>query len=1137
MAFKLLKPLLLSTAESPLADRFSSLLQDIIDEAWSNCRFESLFVENGTFLAGIGGKEGALHEDLKRAFSAENMRNLFRNSRKNDDYEWERTVFEGLRTLLAGYEIDNGMAESCAEHFVVMLKEYVRRHDPQLYDRIYQAEWRAEMQEAFAANGQTNAQILDTINEVNGKLDHLSRLSAVQLQPQSQVTELAPAPSTNRSNFSNHSGSQGQPNPETAGKFEWNLACIEIKGVFGPKEKRGEEIRSLTALWQKERSEYPGWYILPVDKRAELSSVTRGLELLSEEDQVTPGEMLDFAYELVWRHETGMLEYTPYLLRQVRAIWDRAKPEQDGRCSQWFYLGQCLLREYREEGRPDAWQEVYGQLMERRALAENPELAGQDLRLERIKWLYMDMELQETREELLGWEIPQMHFSHRLQAAGLLMEFGCLSEAYKRLCDLEQDVNIDLSENEKAREGSQRDHRELHDYGLAACIHHLKGLCLQNLSYIKEGNNIAQEQIYGEYEAAERLSPYFSFRDVREALTMDLYRLRERSARETEPFEINREYITLTGGGCECSIAYGAYRIMDRAALPLRVHRVTLMSELEPIWLGYLFYRQPHIGMFMLLRGSNSRNVKEILTRTGLALMPPEQAEEHIHYAMDAMRKNMGGMTCRWESESIYQQIAENGANVLGRLVAKSADYQQKELAVLLGQLLDRRCIRGVIEKNQLIERILGSLSDRVKASMFSVILEYPILEQHRIEDRVLDVEPFDCLGFKNLAKPMYWISRPEPERIEHLFSLAGGSAYVRRCVISRLIALCRLNLLSEPQRQRFGDLLWSTCQESTGLPDTTGYNPNVFLKLPHPPQVAPEEHVKEYFLRTDWKQEIEEEGSVHLTWGDIPYLNQLISLHRCVEGPFWEPGEAETLIKRLAQVWEEAKAESRGGKRRLHFVAREYRNRCEKMIHALASFFGHVHGGLTDDSRQLLMKLGEEMGQEGFHTLVFTMLADEAVFESIVDGLYDENLHTVIDAAETAFELIMGGVREAEQTILPELVGIVRSRKQPALSSALNVLHNLLYAGRELPEPIWRRLCRAMGELIAATDYEKNSGSEAQIKRCILARSCGANLAFQMNLYCTRRGREVPPEILLWKELCAGSEFAEVRGQWIGEL
>ena len=72
--------------------------------------------------------------------------------------------------------------------------------------------------------------------------------------------------------------------------------------------------------WQKERSEYPGWYILPVDKRAELSSVTRGLELLSEEDQVTPGEMLDFAYELVWRHETGMLEYTPYLLRQVRAL-------------------------------------------------------------------------------------------------------------------------------------------------------------------------------------------------------------------------------------------------------------------------------------------------------------------------------------------------------------------------------------------------------------------------------------------------------------------------------------------------------------------------------------------------------------------------------------------------------------------------------------------------------------------------------------------------------------------------------------------------------------------------------------------------------------------------------------------------
>lgn len=1149
MGLKEIGSLFLSAVNIPFTDGLSALLQGMVNEAWKNCRFEALFVENGKFLAGIDGQNEALCEDLKRAFSAENMQKLFRQSREADDYEWQRAVSEGVRSLLAGYEIDGEVADSCANHFVAMFKNYVRGHVPQLYDRMYQAESRAKTCEALAANGQVQALILDGVNQLNRNFDELIAALPAQLPP-------AQTPSALLINHAARSWAQEQSGTEPAEKFEWNLACIEIKGVFGPKEKRGEEIRSLTALWQRERAEYPGWYILPVEKRTELAAVTRGAELLAEGEQVTPEEMLDFAYELAWRFETGMLEYTAYLLQQIRAVWDRLEPgegdsswEDGTRGSQWFYLGQCLLREYREIGRRDAWQEVYGRLEARRALAQNPELAGQDLRLERIKRLYMDMELQEARQELQSWEIPPMYFSHRLQAIGLLVEFGCLREALLRLCGLEQDIDGDLAKEARTREGNRR---ELYDNCLLACIHHLKGLCMQNLSYIiawgdtePDENKITQEQICGEYAAAEHLSPYFSFREVREELAMGLYRLRERSAREAEPFEINREQVTLIGSGSECSMAYGAYRVMDKAALPLQVHCVTLMGELEPLWLGYLFERRPHTGRFLLLRGSNSSNVKEILTRTVLALTPPEQMEEHIRYTMDALRKNIGGMACGGEVEDIYRQIAKNAANALGHMAAKSADYQQKELVVLLGQLLERGCIRNVMERNQLIERVLGSLSDRVKASMLSVMLEYPILEQQRVGDRVLDVEPFDCLGFKELAKPMYRIGRPEPARIDRLFSLAGRSAHARRCVVSRLIALCRLNLLSPQELQRFGELLWSSRRESTGLPDTTGYDPDVFLELPHPPQVSPQELVKEYFLRTDWREEVgEEDGGVRMTWGNIPYLNQLISLHRYVEGPFWEPGEAEILFTRMAQVWEEAKEESASGKRRLYPEAGEYRRRCEKMIHALASFAGHVRGGLRAGSRQLLKQLGEEMGQSGYHTLVFDMLAagpgrewDEAAFEPVVDGLYDENLHTVIDAAETAFDLILGGSKEAEQAILPELLGIVRSRKQPALSSALNVLHNLLYAGVELPEQAWRRLCRAMAELLSATDYEKNCGSEAQIKRCISARSCGANLAFQMHLYCKRRGLEVPREILGWKELCAGPEFAEVRRQWIGEL
>ena len=88
------------------------------------------------------------------------------------------------------------------------------------------------------------------------------------------------------------------------------------------------QLTKLLAVWRKQRLLYPGWVVVPEDRRDTLWSFTQyWINYLSERDNISNFIDLEFAFELKWRMEKCLC---PILSEQVaffEAILDRYLPE------------------------------------------------------------------------------------------------------------------------------------------------------------------------------------------------------------------------------------------------------------------------------------------------------------------------------------------------------------------------------------------------------------------------------------------------------------------------------------------------------------------------------------------------------------------------------------------------------------------------------------------------------------------------------------------------------------------------------------------------------------------------------------------------------------------------------------------
>lgn len=1102
----------LSSIESGLIEGgknvFGVIAKKILDEK----QLEEILVQAGEYIANYES-DGTEESELRQiVFSADNMRMLARAMQAVDEFHWMTVLEQNIGNLLDKSAMSEDNKERCKTHFMEIVRTDLAKIYPQTYERTL----------ALRTNDNTVAimgQILEIKQSIGRTLYEI--VESVQKENLSQERQ--------EQSDRNAVDTRKDNGKSVRAKKTWNLKTLHVKGIRASKTAEKEEILTLTQIWRQERKNYPGWYIMPYSIRKKLELNTREEGLLQCKDVVSCEEMLEFCYEYVWRCEKGMLLYDMRIQKNIRSIWNEyaqkiQEDEETERRAYWFYIGQALLREYREDGQQEEWRTIY------RCLKAYETYGSDELCMEKMKYEFSNIHIGMVKRGIDRWSIPKERYELRLQVIGLMAECGETDEALQKLAGLKQDIV------QKKQEELQEDYA-LFLESLRICMLQLESLLVQGCAFRDRQYEQRQEKINRIVEEIEAGKEYFDWQNVLYIVNRELLSWYAKKYEKKNPFELNRESVTIFASANYCEEGYYLYRIMDALAVPLESNHVTLISSLELPWICSLLQINFRLGLFMLLRGSKLENCEKLIDHRYLAGLGQDLIVSAIRFLMGALEQNLEELA-EIENQgngSILYLIQQNAPGLLCRFMSRCPENLQKEALMLLKRMMEQPDLELNGHMDVFVAGIMRQISERNKAEMLGTLLDTKICEHRAFYGNEVPIDIFDCYFRKSNLEALQNYCRVEQRQIEDLLYMEETSIYVWRTKVARLQVLYDMKLLSIEQKQQFVKLVWSRVDEKTKMPDLPNQYVWSYMKLPYDRENTPAVSIKALFLHSGLLSLFGREEGCKFTMGEIRYLDELYAMALGLEKDFWSAAEVECIYQDAVDYWEVLKDKLQMAAH--DFTEREYRNRAGKIVRMMAEVYKSISYEISKEMQDKVRNMLDDMKNMDIDTMQLKVLflteaeCDEMA-EKICQGIYAAIDTTAVDALSAAYTYISKYPKNPHsQILLGEMIQMMRARKTPGLISVIYLLHNLFYMKCEIiTEEAVSKIDMCLVRLAEATKYTDHMESDRRIKEMVSIRKACASLAFQM--YRWEKG-DAGEGVMFWKKICCGDEFAEIKNEW----
>lgn len=1096
-----------------LCDNYSD---SIIGQAASTSRdylknrnVDSKINEAASCLTGLKCRDNTLFlSDLQAAFSKDNLRAILKEIRKDDAFDMEEALRQKLNDLCEAYYVDN--ADKIIDSLVQMFFELTAMNNPELEGRLFFNRLSRKQEELKT--------LLTTgLSEIKNELSSISGVSY----------------GLRKSDYEHVHIENGTVIGDDKDLFTWNLKFYQTDGLFGSNEKRKAEVIGLTKHWKEERELYPGWYIAPVAKREILASYTRDESLLWKTAELSMQEKIDFAFELVWRHETGLIVFSQILQNHIFELWKEYKDKGDwsarDKNEKWFYIGQSLLREYREDMNWNSWQKVFDVMKKSAAIMGT---GNEELEMEFIVHLFYKMQISDARDKIQQFSCEDNRYALRLNKVGLMAECGLLESAYSELKTLiaELEESIDSMPKEKNKDFVQ-------------CGSILSG-AYELLAFVIQGLHPfdKNEELHVAWNGIEDYSRFFDFEKEKNQWNNYLYNYY--CKHKEEPFEINREIRTITWGSNGFGEIYSFYRVLARIAMPLHIGMTRLLPHREIEFINALFINTPSLGFFMCMRSGNDKVVKSIISRKNCISAGFDICRKLFDYAFKCIEQNIESISVNTARGNAYTHLLNNGLEILRRLVSVASLVQQKKLLTLMCKLIDTDIVREYRVMDKWIHQILCIIDENIKSQYLNEILLSSTKNRTHIgEDRSTD--PFDVISASTLAKKYYEKANIDSTIIDDLIKCASESEEDYWAIIPRLNKLREWSLLSAEQLADLRELIWKNVNEDTGLPNFKEYYAAAFLKWPSPEGRDVKTLVRNYIMENKFYDNLKSRGLESVTMGEARIFAELQCMnYLCPD--LLEIADIEIILNRFIEYWEIGRSGFDNNEHR-DFYYDEFYDRYQALERVIGSFSFEIDR-MDSDLVVKLLKILDEMSEYGINTLESRALLfrkeriEAKLGESIIDQFYSDDKNKIADATNAAEHIILKWPElDTAKELLIEQIRLIRYGKQPGLQMFYISIHNLAYMGvLDLSDEILMPLDKALLECAEHTAYEKiKECTEKEIKSTINLRSACARTAFQIDK-CISEKPDAPvlKGIEKWKEICIGrlsnNEFVEVKRQWL---
>lgn len=933
-------------------------------------------------------------------------------------------------------------------------------------------------------------------------------------------------------------------------------------------EDKNSQLSALLPEWSQARLSFPGWVVVPEDRRKSLWTYTQfWANSVSAGDELPVPLDLHFAFELDWRLEKCLCPIQdnvwPFFEQVLQRYWPFADAQVPPTAEvsenqlehahlpwpemrdMWLHLSLSMLRFYREEGLIEKWQAAERTL---RDLSQH--LSPQQLAFvsyERALQALFVLDLPRLKRLLKAWPGNQALPFWETKRAGLLAEIGQLEEAERILTTALEAIRSKLNLKPVKT-----------DYSLVS----QEAYTMLLLWYVKgsisfkarnwPGAGEMRTQFRDRWNALKeyKCDPWNELKLFEMALSHP-YSVKTEVTEKSE-FDIGRVTRTYRIGweDSEALSAYAFLRFSEEAGAPFRVGNMTVSTKSAEGALPRICRTSSHWAVVTMIRTGDAKTAKHVFDRQALSRMEVPHVDELIDQYLQVLEGAEADIQTGdgFRTDNFGVLLAQLIPEILSRLCCKCSSGAKNRLLRFLLSLYtsdQRSKYRGI---RNLVRLLLTSLSVKERYEIIPTLLQFPVLGDLPGIAATELVNPFHFLDIDKDAVAGIPKLELDATKIDSLLeNTSKGSTGNRRWAAFVLEQLYELGLLAGDQGSRFGEALWSRTDD-LGLPRDTDFYKSEYLNLPHPEKVDPVPLLKEYIRNAPLpiQKQSPDEG-VHVSMGgEISMCAELAGSRATIQ---WTEKEITEILTRLLEWWD-ADKEWLTGKRkasRFGLVREAFAARAVQLVNALAYGVAPALSPAIDEAtRNTLSRLLSELDNAGLPSLRAAAACldlfpdtEQGVITRIEDALVSNDHERVVDALEAILGLLKpDGSSIGQENMAALLRHVSRSvmyRHIVGLRSALNTMSRVVGKHPEHFAADTEELT-IRGLHALADDTDPAAGmANLPFPEKLEIRQAAAHLAYVLFVHYDRQGTAIPESIEVWRAICQSeNEFAEIRNEWL---
>lgn len=656
---------------------------------------------------------------------------------------------------------------------------------------------------------------------------------------------------------------------------------------WGRSSNRDEDLNSTFVRWESDRKSYPGWLVMPRDRR-ELWADMEGFSLSEEKlAQLTGNKDILFLDLFNWRIERCLFPIDNsweqiYLnvLSKYSPFSRRSRPEIR---SAWLNLKFGLLRLYRQEGWHNKWDSLRDSLSPLKERMDDNQRCRFDYE-QALEAIYRK-DFQQLELVLKQWTSSQSDPYWDIRQGALWAEYLSLEKgreitqtAFNRICNY-----LEKSDNEHDR-----------FYWASRKVHaHTVWNCMAQANFSDGSDETSSAR-----ETWLELRPYDDIWFEREFFDAHLRSIEEALRIQTKTASFRLGYSStstnLSGNSKDFRIAYAYFLYYEETGFP--IHLPYLNSIEKPSLLKALSvmgYCSPLIADCWMLRSGDPKMVPAIYNRRFLDRTRYQDVTALYEHYLGCFY-NLLQVGSEMNVPSWVLVLRSILPEVLSRLCMKASyEARVKTLDYLDSVFRNKNSIHY-----DGLDRLLSSLVDSFTTNEIVDLIPRFIsmaIDRDRLGDCRLD--------------PLYYVENPHrinssvSSVVDNLLDRFGTDEQEEKDILYRLVFLNECKALSKAQQSQLAEKLWSN-RDVSGFPERTVFSRFAFLSFPHPNDVEPQVLLKEYFLNQTLPL-AHRQSSISLNGGRHQVLNDLKGTANDGIAFIWDAPLLNTICERLIMMWD----------------------------------------------------------------------------------------------------------------------------------------------------------------------------------------------------------------------------------------